>query len=33
MGAVGPKRVRAVTHLDVDGQGIQTALDALEHVL
>ena len=26
--AVGPKRVRAVTHLDVDGDGIDRALDA-----
>ena len=33
MGAVGPRRVRAVTHLDVDADGIQTALNALEHVV
>jgi len=33
MGAVGPRRVRAVTHLDVDADGIQTALNALELVL
>ena len=32
MGAVGPRRVRAVTHLDVDADGIQTALNALELV-
>lgn len=32
MGAVGPRRVRAVTHLDVDADGIQTALRALERV-
>ena len=33
MGAVGPRRVRAVTHLDVDADGIQKALNALELVL
>jgi threonine aldolase len=33
MGAVGPRRVRAVTHLDVDAEAIRTALDALEHVV
>ena len=33
MGAVGPRRVRAVTHLDVDADGIQTALEALELVV
>ena len=32
MGAVGGRRVRAVTHLDVDADGIQTALEALERV-
>ncbi|MDA0142359.1 threonine aldolase family protein [Solirubrobacter deserti] len=32
MGAVGPRQVRAVTHLDVDDDGIQRALDALERV-
>lgn len=32
MGAIGPTRVRAVTHLDVDAAAIQTALDALERV-
>lgn len=32
MGAVGPRRVRAVTHLDVSADGIQRALDALERV-
>jgi threonine aldolase len=33
MGAAGPRRVRAVTHLDVDEEAIRTALNALEHVL
>jgi len=33
LGAVGPRRVRAVTHLDVDAEAIQTALNAIEHVL
>jgi len=33
MGAVGPRRVRAVTHLDVDADGIQTTLNALELVV
>ena len=32
MGAVGPRRVRAVTHLDVGRDDIQTALNALELV-
>src|SRR6478735_5318493 len=32
MGAVGGRRVRAVTHLDVDAEGIQTALEAVERV-
>jgi threonine aldolase len=32
MGVVGPRRVRAVTHLDVDAAGIQQALHALERV-
>ena len=32
MGAVGGRRVRAVTHLDVDADGVQTALEALERV-
>jgi threonine aldolase len=32
MGAVGGRRVRAVTHLDVDADGIRTALNALERV-
>ena len=32
MGAVGGRRVRAVTHLDVDDDGIRTALEALERV-
>jgi len=29
----GPRRVRAVTHLDVDDEGIERALEALEGVL
>ncbi len=33
MGAVGPRRVRAVTHLDVDADGVQQALNALELVV
>ena len=33
MGALGQRRVRAVTHLDVDAEAIQHALNALEHVL
>jgi threonine aldolase len=33
MGAVGPDRVRAVTHLDADADAVQTALNALEHVM
>jgi threonine aldolase len=33
MSAMGPGRVRAVTHLDVDSDGIQRALGALEEVL
>jgi hypothetical protein len=28
MGAIGPRRVRAVTHLDVDDAGIDRALTA-----
>ncbi|MDA0184684.1 threonine aldolase family protein [Solirubrobacter phytolaccae] len=32
MGAIGPRRVRAVTHLDVDAEAIQRALHALERV-
>ena len=31
--AVGPRRVRAVTHLDVDADGVQRALEAVERVL
>ena len=30
MGPVGPRAVRAVTHLDVDADGVQRALEALE---
>ena len=33
MGAVGPQRVRAVTHLDVDRDGIERALRAAAAVL
>src|SRR3954449_247408 len=33
MGAVGPRRVRAVTHLDVDAEALQRALEAVEQVL
>jgi threonine aldolase len=33
MGAVGPRRVRAVTHLDVDAAGIDKALAAAAAVL
>jgi threonine aldolase len=32
MGSVGTTRVRAVTHLDVDSDGIERALDAARHV-
>ncbi len=31
--AMGPSRIRAVTHLDVSRQGIETALDVIRHVL
>jgi threonine aldolase len=33
MGAMGPATVRAVTHLDVDGAGIETALRAAASAL
>jgi threonine aldolase len=33
MGPMGPGRIRAVTHLDVDRSGIDTALSALQEVL
>ena len=33
MGGMGPGRIRAVTHLDVDRAGIDTALGALREVL
>jgi threonine aldolase len=33
MGPMGPGRIRAVTHLDVDRDGIETALRALREVL
>ena len=32
VGALGPRRMRAVTHLDVDDAGIETALSALSDV-
>jgi threonine aldolase len=33
MGAVGPRSVRAVTHLDVDADGVQLAIEAVRRVL
>jgi threonine aldolase len=33
MGAVGPRSVRAVTHLDVDAEAVQRALKAVEQVV
>jgi threonine aldolase len=33
MGAVGPDRVRAVTHLDVDADGIEVALRAVRDIV
>ncbi|HEY6888151.1 MAG TPA: GntG family PLP-dependent aldolase [Solirubrobacter sp.] len=33
MGTVGPRSVRAVTHLDVDAEGIQSAIGAVRQVL
>jgi threonine aldolase len=33
MGVVGERRVRAVTHLDVDANGVQHALQAVREVL
>src|SRR5262249_15063458 len=33
MGALGPRSIRAVTHLDVDAQGIERALVAARRVL
>ncbi len=33
MGAVGPRSVRAVTHLDVDAEAVQRALEAVEIIL
>ncbi len=33
MGAIGPRTVRAVTHLDVDSEGIAAALDGARAVL
>jgi threonine aldolase len=32
VGALGPRRMRAVTHLDVDDAGIETALAAMAEV-
>jgi hypothetical protein len=33
MGPIGPRTVRAVTHLDVDSEGIAAALDGVRAVL
>jgi threonine aldolase len=33
MGAMGPRTVRAVTHLDVSAAGIERALDAARAIL
>jgi threonine aldolase len=33
MGAVGPRRVRAVTHLDVDEEGVEVALHAVRDIV
>ena len=33
IGALGPRRMRAVTHLDVDRAGVERALDAMRRVL
>src|SRR4051812_11366618 len=33
MGAPGPGRIRAVTHLDVDADGVQRAVEAVERIL
>jgi threonine aldolase len=33
IGDYGPTRMRAVTHLDVDRDGIETALQALARIL
>jgi threonine aldolase len=33
MGAVGPRRVRAVTHLDVDADGVELALRAVRDIV
>jgi threonine aldolase len=33
MGALGPRRVRAVTHLDVDRAGVETAVEAVRDAL
>ena len=33
MGAVGPRSVRAVTHLDVDAEGVELAVQAVQRVL
>jgi len=32
MGALGPRTIRAVTHLDVDAAGIERALEAARRV-
>ena len=33
MGVVGPRRIRAVTHLDVDADGVQRAVEAVRNAL
>jgi threonine aldolase len=33
MGVVGPRQVRAVTHLDVDADGVEQALQAVRAAL
>jgi threonine aldolase len=33
MGAMGPDKIRAVTHLDVDRAGVEDAAEALRDVL
>ena len=32
IGALGPRSIRAVTHLDVDGAGVERALEAMRRV-
>jgi threonine aldolase len=33
MGVVGPRQIRAVTHLDVDADGVQKAIAAVRNAL